>query len=190
MRTFAPPPIDTKVVDHCRHKLGEWFAEVLLWLAAAMQNLPPEWRDRWFVRKACAAVQRRIARNLRWAGMLMRRMLFVAAAARFQRSHPRWKRTKFPRGVAPGLRRLRVSNPPWRSATIGVLSGLHHGSLVERAQRLQRLLARFDILVTRVLAWFEKNWRAPAQGALVINAPQRDVIVHHAMPGVGTPDSS
>ncbi|MFT3726382.1 MAG: hypothetical protein QM759_00950 [Terricaulis sp.] len=191
MRKIAKlKPVDTELVARCRLKLGECLTELLIWLATALCVAPPAWRACPIAGPIIRQGEIGAAQALRYCVRLLRRLLLVAAVADFHQSHPRNMPPRYLRRTGRGIRRMRRTNPLVRRVTLGVLSGMHAGALLERARRVKRALERFDVLVARVHKRCLRANRVAVQGALVINAPQCDALFSGAAPEIAAADSS
>ncbi len=160
---FTPRPItDTSTLDACAAPMQIWLVALLAWMSdvldrAGCPNHPA-------LRAALAFAKRHVGGLLRETGVDLRMLLIAYASARLHLRAPRQRATAHP----SGLRQARVTSVTTRQLSACVLSGLHHGTLRERALRLQRHLNNIEPLVARIAARLAQMLRRRRPGALLL----------------------
>lgn len=169
MRFVAQPQINTQPFAAVAASIGGWLSALLIWIFEVYESLPPQVRQAPLIRAALQWAKARVAADLRRTARCVR-LLIVAHAFARMRLTARPPRLGHPPSTACGVRRARRAHYSVRRFVGGTLSGLHHGSLRERAETLQRALANLPALIERVLKRMYAMWRTRGEPALILVA--------------------
>lgn len=168
MRRVAQPALDLRPADAVSASIRGWLIALMAWFCDVVDALPASaWRFA-IIRDAYAASKRRIAAGLRRDASVLRKIIFLYAHARFTFATGRAR--TFTRGVRPGLRAGRTAPPIWRTATAGIVTGMHQGALRDRVKRLRAMLENPERLIPRALKRLAAIWRVPHGRRLVLVA--------------------
>ena len=172
MRFVAPPTIqDLSPVDAIAASIQGWLIALAAWFCDVVDAVPDAaWRLP-LVCEAYAAGKRRIAAGLRRATGDLRRIIFLRAMNEFRATTGRLPLYRFARGGRAGVRASRAGGRRIvRIATLGIVAGMHEGSLRDRVKRLRQIIENPSAFIARVLKRLYLIWRAPHGAALVLTA--------------------
>lgn len=167
MRLAAPPIINTDIHHQRAAEAARWLVALLTWITGALDRYAPLIARIPLLREAAAAGRLAATRSLRRAVRDLRIVVTNLAFARMTLHLYRRAET-----LRPGDKR-RVARARFRlyhHATGGLLTGIHRGSLRQRAERLARTLANLEPLIARTLKRLIAMWRwqRTARHALIV----------------------
>ena len=128
-----------------------WLVELVVWLADIEAHAKSA-TLRALVRTLLQACAPRIRADLRASVTDVRQIFFLRAFMRFHLSQPTRPRPSPPLSAPAGFRRQRARRGMLHRHTGGALSGLHAGSLRQRAARLKQILDNPEPYITRIVA--------------------------------------
>ncbi|MGD9966904.1 MAG: hypothetical protein AB7T59_10310 [Hyphomonadaceae bacterium] len=165
MRYVARAPDQTALCEPVAASLQRWLVLLIAWFCDVLEAIPPAARRSPFVRAAIAAAKARIARDLRMSVRALGHMLIIHTLARMNFASRRTRQRLFPGGAGRGLR---VAHRYCTTRLLArTLSGMHEGSLRQRAERLAAALDNLEPLIARMLKRWRVLWRHVRAPALI-----------------------
>jgi hypothetical protein len=189
MRYVAQPEDHSAEIEANTAPLRLWLVSILQWFCEVHDRIPARWRRAPFVRDFLAASKRKITRDLRMSVACVRRMLLVKAYVRATLpadfiGMPRY-RYRAPAAVRCAPHRKNLA----RCVSAGLLTGIHRGTVRERAARLKAIIDDHQALVMRALKRYIVMLRIFTPRALV-QTFSREACVQLAAPALLCADTS
>lgn len=160
MRLVAPPAINTAPLEAHRAANALWLVAVLSWIGDVLEWVAPRVHGVPLLEAALAEAKAKLAAKLRLCVRALRIVVTGLALARFRSATGRVLGPRHAR-LAHGVAHRTGGVDFYRRATGGLFTGMHRGSLRQRALRLAALLANLEPLVTRTLKRLHALWRTP-----------------------------